>query len=617
VFSLSTDAHNLYDHQYGILVPGIVYDDFMAENPDTEWAVWHRHANYNRHGREWERPVFVEAFTQGGERVIQQSAGLRVHGGATRYFPQKSLRLIARREYEPEAGRFRYPFWGDYLSAEHFERPILSYDTLILRNDGNDYLYGRIRTPLVSRIAQEAGFSTVSPQTAAAVFVNGEYYGFAWLNVQINEQFLEDLYGAPQRAFDIIDGGSSWVSTDDENIRAEFTQLLEWAKQGFTDNNIQHVKRFFDVDNLLLYYAIQTYVGNYDWPGGNIDIWRYTGTVDADNPIKELDGRWRFILYDIDLSLGIEWFSHAGIAQRSAHHSVSTIHNLTNGKTSPIFEALLKRPEYAEQFANYLCDMAAGHFSVQNVRRVIQDLSDASIQELGNSTIYGVKSGSTTVNLMLEIREVSALVGEHEKVVSYVEQRPDYIFDELREIFGYTGMYRIVSDGTGKINTLNVNEGCYFIENRVPITPVLARGQVFDYWLINGEKRYEKELLVSSQDADADGVVYVQFVSRQELPPLFFKETYDTGDLFGFTMYNPTDKVQNTQGLYLSNNANILKKWQFPNLNIQPGSTWEFIGRNSVSLDSLLKIGLNFNPRYGEVIFLSDENGVILDYIIM
>jgi hypothetical protein len=67
--------------------------------------------------------------------------------------------------------------------------------------------------------------------------------------------------------------------------------------------------------------------------------------------------------------------------------------------------------------------------------------------------------------------------------------------------------------------------------------------------------------------------------------------------------------------LYLSDNINNLKKWQFPRLNIRPGAVWEFVGSSSTSYDALLKIGLNFNPRYGEVIFLSNEEGEVLDWM--
>ena len=595
VFSVSSDPDGLYGYHRGILVPGKIYDDYMAQTPEADLLdPWNRPANYAMHGREWERPIYIEAFTQDGKRVVAQNAGMRVHGAATRVYQQKSLRLIARKEYEPDAGKFNYNFFGDYLNSEVYAKPIMSYDTLILRNDGNDFSAGRLRTPLASSIAHEAGFPAVSPLAAAAVFINGEYYGYATLNVRINEQFLQDVYNVPGRDFEIVDGGSSRVFTDDENTAEAFNQLLKYANDGFDDSEMLILDDFFDLENLLFYYAFMAYIGKSDWPDANMQIWRYTGPADPDYPIDELDGRWRFLMWDLENSMHYNELSSPDTA---------SLHSLIEER-SPILQALLQRPEYAEKFANNLCDLMSDHFSVTNTLRVIQELNDMGLQEQQES-------------LLLYGSSYESFLQKREQVIAFIEQRPQYILAELRELFGFNETYRITSDGSAKINTINGNAGVYFIENSVPVSPVLEKGHVFDHWLVNGEKRYAEDLLISFRDADVNGTVYVQLVTREAFSPLFFVNTYDTGDLFGFTMTNPTDSIQNTQGLYLSDNIDDLKKWAFPSLNIRAGSTWEFVGRNSTSIDSLLKIGLNFNPRYGEVVFLSNEEGIILDYIVM
>jgi hypothetical protein len=123
VFSFSTDSYNLYDYDYGILVPGRIRDEWFDANPDTELGRHWWDANYRMRGRESERPVHVEVFTQDGTRVIAQNAGMRVHGGASRVFPQKSLRLTARREYEPGAGRFHHEFFEDHMLQELHWKP--------------------------------------------------------------------------------------------------------------------------------------------------------------------------------------------------------------------------------------------------------------------------------------------------------------------------------------------------------------------------------------------------------------------------------------------------------------------------------------------------------------
>lgn len=506
IFSLSTDNDYLFGHENGILIPGKIHDDYLSANPNTTRALGHRPANYTQRGREWERPVHVEVFTPNGERVIAQNAGIRVHGGATRRYPQKSLRLIARNEYERGFGRFNHNFFENYLSACALAAPITAHHTLVLRNDGNDFLLGRVRTPLALKMAKNAGFLDTSPQTPTVIFINGEIYGFAWINIRANAHFFQNLYSAPQRSFDIIAGGSASVITDDAGIRQEFAQILEYAAQG----NVAAIGELMDIDNLLFYYAIQAYVANNDWPHNNIEIWRYTGDLSADNLAEELDGRWRHVLYDIDRAL----FRDSSVAPN--HQSIQ---RLLDGR-SPIFSAVIQQPEYLERFVNYICDMVTEHFSFENVQNIMQEINDMSLQELEKATRYGLRRGMSAEpnrEPYWEERgfDYAWLMASRERVLEFAEQRPQFILRELRMLFGYSmAMYRIVSDGSVRINSLNGNEGVYFTENRVPVFPILEEGRVFDHWLVNGERRDEEDLLISFQDANADGVVYVRLVTR-------------------------------------------------------------------------------------------------------
>jgi hypothetical protein len=600
VFSLSTDADNLYGYENGVLVYGKMQDDFVPENQDEQIPESTWYANFHGRGREWERPLHVETFTASGERIIAQNAGVRVYGNATRNYRQKSLRLTARREYEPTKEAFAYPLFSNYQTANDYKTPFMSYNQLVLRNDGNDWPVSRLRTPLITWIVEEAGFAVVSPYAATAVFINGEYYGYAALHVRIDDNFLQDLFNAPERSFDIIDGGILNVDTEDEAILEEFTQMLKYAADGATDPAMQALEDFFDIENLLFYYAIQTYIGNEDWPDNNVKIWRYTSPSDTANQIKELDGRWRFILFDLEYSL--HTLSVYTPDSKSIHKLLEWEDDLL------LITALLQNAAFLEKFANYICDLAFEHFAFTNVQGVIEEIDAVSYKERE-------QTDALYENAYKETGREGHKAGDRDRILYFLADRPAYVLAELCELFGYTEMYRVTSDGTAKINTLNGNEGQYFIENSVPVTPILARGQAFDYWLVNGERRGGEELRVSFADADANGVVHVECVAREDLPPLFFLDTYDNDDLCGFTMYNPTDTVQSTRGLYLSDDIYNLKKWPFPSLNVRPGAVWEFVGQNSTSYDSLLKIGLNFNPRYGEAVFLSNEDGEVLDWL--
>ena len=110
VVSLVTEKKNLYGKK------GI------ADNP-------------TKTGKDWERPCHVEIVMPDGQRVISQDAGLRIFGGSSRGLPQKSFRVIARRDgYYDEMkyngnGSFDYPLFDGRKdnSGKLLERPLFEW----------------------------------------------------------------------------------------------------------------------------------------------------------------------------------------------------------------------------------------------------------------------------------------------------------------------------------------------------------------------------------------------------------------------------------------------------------------------------------------------------------
>ena len=85
VLSIAADSLALFDYETGVFVPGIYYD-----SSDSTHTV-----NFQQTGREWERQINVE-FYESDNSGINQQCGLRMHGGASRWFQQKGMKLYAR-----------------------------------------------------------------------------------------------------------------------------------------------------------------------------------------------------------------------------------------------------------------------------------------------------------------------------------------------------------------------------------------------------------------------------------------------------------------------------------------------------------------------------------------
>ncbi|MDE5823982.1 MAG: chitobiase/beta-hexosaminidase C-terminal domain-containing protein, partial [Lachnospiraceae bacterium] len=146
IISLAAEYDDLYGEERGIFVEGKLRADWLAEHPGEEVDA-DTPANYNMRGRESERNVHIEIFERDGSRVISQNGGIRISGGFTRWSEQKSFKLYARKEYDEQNNRFRFPLLDDMRTLDG-GTIIGKYKTIKIRNTGNDRLEAFIRDEL-------------------------------------------------------------------------------------------------------------------------------------------------------------------------------------------------------------------------------------------------------------------------------------------------------------------------------------------------------------------------------------------------------------------------------------------------------------------------------------
>jgi len=358
VFSITSDPDGLFCHYNGILIDGILREDYVRANPGSEFVAPDP-ANFNMRGMDAERPMYMEVFSPGGELLFSQAAGIRTHGGWSRAHDQKSLRLIARRIYSPGDGQFHFDFFPWDMSCDG--NPITRYDTLILRNGGNDRYFGILRHELGSSLARNAGFTAVSPVRPAAVFINGEYYGFAWLQVRFNPQYIENLFNTPTRNIDVVGMGEWWFDTEDPQVRHSLYHKQSYTTRDLSNDAIfAQLESIVDIENMMFYYAFQIFMGNSDWPHNNMRRWRYTGPELG--LTETADGRWRYIMFDLDWTLGLY----------GDDYTKPTFGRVLGGDEpgSALLQNILTRPEQAQRFAEimvYIADNVVNYYTVSEM----------------------------------------------------------------------------------------------------------------------------------------------------------------------------------------------------------------------------------------------------------
>lgn len=297
-----------------------------------------------------ERAAHAEIIAPDGTRIISQDVGLRLFGGSSRALPQKSFKIIARKDGyfgdEPYVGlgTFTYPFFPErtVIAGKNAGKVLEKYDGLILRNGGNDALLSTAADPdrptlLRDGIANEfiakyAPNVQMSYAHFAVVYLNGEYYGILELRENQNEDYIKRLYGVDDNDVVVVKSEldttrackdhsngagcrfcGSWFFYETDSEAAAQKEMKDWialckkaagavgASEAEYRKIFEEVESKLDLRNALEYMAAACYLVNTDWPHNNIRVWRYTGApMDG---ISITDGKWRFATRDMDFTM--------------------------------------------------------------------------------------------------------------------------------------------------------------------------------------------------------------------------------------------------------------------------------------------------------------------------
>jgi hypothetical protein len=399
---------------------------------------------------------------------------------------------------------FRFPFFDDEFT--HAGQLLDRYRRVRLRNGGSDRYAGFIRDELSQALFRQAGHAITQNHRSAAVFLNGKYYGAAWLKTPRTENHLSRLFGGESERFEIIAGGDrlrdSWWSG---NPRAtdDFHQVHRMAVEGFTgpagESRFVEFGRRICVDELIRYYAMQIYINNLDWPNHNIEMWRYFPTEDEKNDPQLhpylRDGRWRVFSHDLEAAWAI-WDNYDHRAQDDTLRDILTGENSArwnSSHSSAFLHAFVSRDDTREKLANTFVDLTEGAFAPANVIHTL----DGLIARIENELNHSLRARTTIGIHELWWPTIESMGQSRDAIRRFAEDRPFYILHSAQAHLGVDVNRRFavtltVGTGGGAVmNTRPVAEGRqatgnYFAGTSITLTALPHPGYRIDYWTVNG-----------------------------------------------------------------------------------------------------------------------------------
>ena len=618
VFSLTIDPDMLYNYEDGIFIAGKMRDDYLATNPEREIQPTDP-ANWNQRGRAGERPCYVEVFEYDGTPVISQNCGMRIFGGWSRSNEQKNLKLYARTEYDETDNRFRYEFFPDASDSQG--NKIVSYKKLALRACANDAGSLYARDDAISALAQATGVESKYSRPAA-IFLNGEYYGFAWLQQVFSEDLLDHKYNVEDGSWDIIKGCEYMMIEDEDDPdwarkNDDWRKMYEYAYTDLTDDkNFDELSKLIDIDNMLTYYALNSYIGNGDWPNNNYKVYRYrSGSVEMSDEAP-YDGRWRFMLYDTDFAFGLYGNDFLTIHMQQLFDEDSfgiypedwrdDVHDKGDlyYKRSDLLISLCKREDIRDRFVEKLCAMAGYYFNAQRVADYFDEYSTLRLHELVAASEEG-KANVWSVGRELESCKTWASKRPYAIRTQMSRVFPEaFSKDEIFSVKCEPAEGAVINRGSAAIVfddgiSSAGFDGFYFKGMEIPLSAELEKGYVFESWEINGKTVTEPQTVIT---ADLGENVEIKLNLKPEGGAVIYEAAYKAtagGDYI--ILKNTGAELISTSGMTVSDGTN---EFILPTLNLEPGATVKLIGKNYSKMDAIGCIECGFNLKEGETVTL-------------
>jgi hypothetical protein len=278
--------------------------------------------NPEKKGRLWERAAYLTYYDQ-GKKKFSSFAGLRVHGGASRLRPDKSLRFYFRKDYgEPS-------FLTDLNLGLKENIPV---HRLLLRRDANYRFANDMSYTLIRNLGGMA------PQIKhVAVFINNEPYFFMQMMEQPHEDQARYYFGHKRFVFYKLKGSNP---TPDRLLVENAIHIVKGQSKPIS---FKKMDQMFDLESFTANMLSIIYLSMADWAQG---VW-----------IKDLtrpDDKWKIFSWDFDFAFTD--LSHKGKNRPNPWE----INGFKNAKTfhvaslqSILFNRLISEsPEYQEFFMN-------------------------------------------------------------------------------------------------------------------------------------------------------------------------------------------------------------------------------------------------------------------------
>lgn len=480
LISLTTCPSNLFSYSKGIYTAGEKFDNWRLNNLN-ENANAFTSANYHLRGKKSEIISNIEFYEVDWSSVsFNKIVGVRINGESGRSFPLKSFRIYLKEEANNKG-----------LNFDLFDNKNKNTQTFLLRSAGDDQFKAHIRDVLVATISKPLNFKTQSVK-ASNLLINGEYWGLYYIRQRHDKYYINQFYKIPLDQIYIINEPIEQKIIENDIASTQFSNLYNFILDNdMSDSvNYSYVKSKIDFENLIDYNIANIFFGNTDWGDRNARAWK-TKKINLGTNIKEYDGRWRWMMHDVDESFGTS-LPEGGEKYVNVFEFISTWNSISafNFKDNN---------DFVIQFSNRFSDIL-NTYLVENRTIPILDSLEQKIEK--SIVIHTNRWGYPNLS-----KNIDDWHEEIDKIRNYLLNREKVQRDQLRDYFDLGDDYNLIVDvsdeihGYIRVNTIDIINhtqginknpypwsGTYFKGNPISIEAIPYKGWKFSHWKGINEK---------------------------------------------------------------------------------------------------------------------------------
>jgi hypothetical protein len=268
----------------------------------------------------------------------------------------------------------------------------------------------------------------------------------------------------------------------------------------------KELEQFFDMDSFAEHYAIGIYFGTWDWPLQNSGIWKNMGNKNEGN--EYTDGKWRFLTYDLDFSMGLTFENYGGVEGYQYDNFRHIERRRGNTIPTNIFISLLKKNDiFRKKFINLYCDFANEVMKKEKIDLILNDYRETVTWMFANGKVrwWGADFANKLDGYAYNKNQFENNVLR--KIETFFEERGINTLQHMKEFLNLREELvelNIIMKGNGKIkiNTIMPNfkegkwRGKYFTNIPINISCISENNSEFKGW--SGDiSSNDKEITIS------------------------------------------------------------------------------------------------------------------------